>query len=458
MNDILLERSFNFLLFWGIWLLAPLMFDVSTAIVYFIGLFIYDRKKNEYPELTFYPGVTIVVPVHNSSESLYKCLKSIVNQSYPLHSIHVVCVNNGSTDNSFEVFQRFVACERDLAVTWVTLDRPGKSRALNAGMYSGIGSYLINVDSDTWLDKNAVMEVVKCFEGDPTLVAATGIIRVDKVLGAEHTFIDIINYCEVIEYLVAFDVGRRYQNMTNTLFTLSGAFSAFRRDIILQSFMYQDRTLAEDTDLTYLIRKSVKNKKGRIGAIQGAIAYVEPIESLGRLYSQRVRWQRGEIEVASVCFEKIPGVWRAAFDFTGRILISDHSQAFSRLSWTFLIPFLYFIGYSLPLVIISMIGLFICYLILDTAYFLVAYKGVSKSERKELNKIWWVVFFLPFYRYLCYWFRMSGIVLSLTEIKSWRVENPVNQVKVALNSYKKWLADNVLLTDRPKKEDANAKG
>ncbi|KJS02347.1 MAG: hypothetical protein VR68_03120 [Peptococcaceae bacterium BRH_c4a] len=438
MDEIFLERTLNFLLFWGVWLLAPLMFDISTAIVYFISLFFHSYKAKPVPELTFYPMVTIVVPVYNSTGNLYQCLRSILYQSYPVDCIHVICVDNGSQDNSFEVFQRFQAEHHELAVSWAKLDRPGKSRALNAGLYSGKGSYLCNLDSDTTLDKDAIMQVVKTFENDPSLVAATGTIRVDKELGKNFGFIDIVNYCEVIEYLIAFDVGRRYQTLTNTLFTLSGAFSVFRRDIILQSFMYQDRTLAEDTDLTFYIRNAVKNKKARIGSISSAVAFVEPIESLSRLYSQRVRWQRGEIEVASISFSNIPNAFQAVKEFTGRILISDHTQAFSRLTWTFLIPFLYFLGYSLPLVVISMTGLFLCYLLLDAAYFLVAYKSVNKAYRKDLKKIWWIVLFLPVYRYFSYWFRMSGILMALTELKSWQVENPVTQFTRALKSNKFW--------------------
>lgn len=445
MLEIFFERTLNFLLFWGIWLLAPLLVDVSTAVVYFLSLFVYSKKNKVNADLDFYPFVTIVIPVYNSAQTLYKCLKSIAEQSYPVQLIQVVCVNNGSRDNSFEVFQEFQQRRQDMALMWVSMDRPGKSMALNSGLYSGQGVYLINLDSDTWLDKNAILNVVRAFERDSSLVAATASIRVDKVLGKGFGFVDIINYCEVIEYLIAFDVGRRYQTMTNTLFTLSGAFSAFRREVILESFLYQERTVSEDTDLTFHIRNMVKNKRGRIACLSNAIAYVEPIESAARLYSQRVRWQRGEIEVVATHSKKIPGAWKALFNFTSRVLISDHTLAFSRLSWTFLIPFLYFLGYSISLVLVSFLGLFVCYLLLDGSYFLVAYKSVDKDFRKELKKIWWIVFFLPVYRYFSYWFRLSGIILGVTEKKSWKVENPVIQLSDVVKEYKKGIAKTMSL-------------
>jgi putative glycosyltransferase (exosortase G-associated) len=294
---------------------------------------------------------------------------------------------------------------------------------------------MMNVDSDTWLDSNAVLNVVKAFEKEPSLAAATGSIRVDKKLGEGSSFIDMINYCEVIEYIIAFDIGRRYQDIKNSIFTLSGAFSIFRRDIILQSFLYQTRTVSEDTDLTFNIRRAIEESQGRIGFIADAVAYVEPIENLSRLYSQRLRWQRGEVEVTGVHYERIPNIFGALLDFTGRILISDHTLAFSRLAWTFLLPFLYLLGYPLPTIIIALVGMFVCYLILESCTFYIAYKGSAPEYQKELQKIWWIVLFMPLYRYLVYWFRLAGIIAVLTEDKSWKTQNPVLELQSILQDY-----------------------
>lgn len=430
MLEILIEQAVGFGLFWGIWLLVPLLVDVLTAMVYFFSFIIH--RKEVFPkkeELDYYPYVTVIVPVHNSADTLYQCLKSIAEQSYPREHIQVLCVNNGSQDSSFDEFKRFQHEYPQMLATWFSMERAGKSIALNAGIYEGKGSYIINIDADAWLDRDAVLNVVKVFENNPSLVAATGSIRVDKVPGKGSNFIDIINYCEIIEYAVAFDVGRRYQNIANSIFTLSGAFSIFRRDVVLQSYLYQTRTVSEDTDLTFNIREIVKNSGGRIGFIHDAVAYVEPIESLGRLYSQRVRWQRGQLEVIGIHSDKIPGIIGSLSNFAERLLISDHTLAFLRLGWTFLLPFLYLLGYPLATIIVAMVGLFICYFLLEVFNFFIAYKGSEGENRENLKKIWWVVFFLPFYRYLLYWFRFSGIIVGLMEEKSWKVESPVSQIR-----------------------------
>ncbi len=452
MLELLWDRSIGMLLFWSIWLLAPLLVDVSAMLRCFSGLFFRRGEEGKEKEaelqadLQYYPFVTIVIPVHNSAETLYQCLDSICRQEYPKDKLEVICVNNGSQDESFEVFQEFQYEHAEMMTTWGSMEQAGKSIALNAGIYQGSGTYIMNVDSDAWLDKNAVLRAVDAFEKDESLAAATGLIRVDKEIGANYSFLDIINYCEIIEYMLAFNIGRRYQQLRESLFTLSGAFSIFRRDALLQSFMYQDRTVSEDTDLTFQMKNEQKKQKRRIGCVLDAVAYVEPIGSLSQLYAQRLRWQRGQIEAIAVHGEYAHNLWNDLRTFIGRMFISDHTLALVRLSWTFLLFFLYFIGYSMDTVAFALIILLICYIALDAASFLMVYKYSSSLYRCELKKIWWIVFILPFYRYMIYWFRLSGIIAVLTEEKTWRVQYPIDQLREIARVYKnKWRKAGALL-------------
>lgn len=435
MLELLWANAFNLLLFWAVWLLAPLLVDVSASVACYIGLRGHPINADEKVELSYYPPVSVVIPVYNSASTLYKCLLSLVKQTYPVQYIQVVCVDNGSKDNSFEVFQTFQEDYPELIATWISLPRPGKSTALNAGIYAVNGAYIMNVDSDSWLSPEAIRQVAYTFEKEPDLMAATGMIKVDKELGNGFGLVDIINYCEVIEYLIAFNVGRRYQHLKNTLFTLSGAFSVFRREVLLQTYLYQERTVSEDTDLTFQMRKLGKKKNHRVGSILGAVAFVEPVPSFSSLYAQRARWQRGEIENIAINYEKAPGIIYMFKDFIGRMFVSDHTLAFTRMTWKFLIFFLYFLGYQLSTILFSIILLYICYLGLDLFSFYLAYKEVHDDYQSELKKIWWIALLLPIFRFLIFWFRMGGIILAVTETKTWRVENPVSQLRSVLAGY-----------------------
>ncbi|MEW6276498.1 MAG: glycosyltransferase [Bacillota bacterium] len=433
MTELFLERAAGVLFFWGVFLLAPLLIDLSTAVIHLAAvlLFLSPSRKGPAAEVPANPPfISVVVPVYNSSATLYQCLNSIVHQTYPQNRMEIICVDNGSTDDSFSVYKKFQLDHPEAVISWASLSRPCKSSALNAGFSLSRGVYLVNVDSDVRVEKDAVRKMIAAFENDPLLVAATGEIRIDKDLGAGKNLIDVIHYCEALEYLIAFSIGRRFQTLTNTIFTLSGALTAFRREALYCSHLYSSRTLSEDTDLSYRLRDA--RKKGcRLGCVAGAVAYVEPISSLDRLYSQRVRWQRGELEVASL-YRWDTGFFTALTRFTGRILISDHTLSLSRLTWTFLIPFLYLLGYPLPLVLAALVGLYICYLALDFIYYLTACRYVPADYRTGLKKIWWAVFFLPVFRWTVYWFRLAGIILALQEPGAWRVENPLRKAKEAL--------------------------
>ena len=51
------------------------------------------------------PKVSIIVPIYNVEEYLSKCLNSLINQT--LKDIEIICINDGSTDNSNKILDEF---------------------------------------------------------------------------------------------------------------------------------------------------------------------------------------------------------------------------------------------------------------------------------------------------------------------------------------------------------------
>ena len=96
--------------------------------------------------------VSIIVPIYNVEEYLEECLESIRNQTYT--NIEVILVNDGSTDGSIEICERF--CQQDNRFKLLTQENQGLSAARNRGVKESIGEYIMFVDSDDVVKENIV--------------------------------------------------------------------------------------------------------------------------------------------------------------------------------------------------------------------------------------------------------------------------------------------------------------
>ena len=99
--------------------------------------------------------ISVIVPVYNVEEYLEECLESIRQQTFT--DIEVIVVNDGSTDSSKEICERF--CQADSRFKLINQENKGQSVARNRGVKESIGEYLMFVDSDDIINKN-VLEVL----------------------------------------------------------------------------------------------------------------------------------------------------------------------------------------------------------------------------------------------------------------------------------------------------------
>ena len=93
------------------------------------------------------PKVSVIIPVYNVEKYLPACLNSILNQT--LKDIEIICVNDGSTDNSLKVLNAYTEKYPDIRV--VSQPNQGLSAARNAGIEVASGDYLYFIDSDDFL-------------------------------------------------------------------------------------------------------------------------------------------------------------------------------------------------------------------------------------------------------------------------------------------------------------------
>jgi len=98
------------------------------------------------------PLVSVIVPVYNVEKYLKECLNSLTNQT--LKQIEIVCVNDGSPDNSLGIIEDYA--QKDNRITVVSRKNGGLSAARNSGIENAKGKYIYFLDSDDFITENAL--------------------------------------------------------------------------------------------------------------------------------------------------------------------------------------------------------------------------------------------------------------------------------------------------------------
>lgn len=94
--------------------------------------------------------VSIIIPVYNVDKYIEKCLKSLIAQT--LRQIEIICVNDGSTDNSLKILNYYK--EKDSRIKVINQNNAGPGKSRNVGIKLAKGDFIGFVDGDDWVDKN----------------------------------------------------------------------------------------------------------------------------------------------------------------------------------------------------------------------------------------------------------------------------------------------------------------
>ncbi len=117
--------------------------------------------------------LSVIVPVYNAEKFLYKCVESIINQSYK--NIEIILVDDGSTDNSPTICDELA--ESDSRIVVIHKENGGVSSARNAGLDAAIGDYIAFVDSDDWIDNDMYETMLSLMERTNSQIASSSIMR-----------------------------------------------------------------------------------------------------------------------------------------------------------------------------------------------------------------------------------------------------------------------------------------
>ncbi len=296
-------RKFNFFLasagYWSGHILFSLfiigiLLSVARIIAMAVLASIQKRKESKLTAAAFpayllsadneFPLVSIIVPAYNEEINAIRTIESLLAQNYP--ELEIIFVDDGSKDDTFSRVNDHFANTPNVYV--YTKTNGGKASALNFGIQKSSADFIVCIDADTQLKKDAVTELMKKFENED-VGAVAGNVKV----GNE---VNMITRWQSIEYITSQNFDRRAFDLLNCITVVPGAIGAFRKDAVLIAGGFTTDTLAEDCDLTmrmlrndYVVRNCTE-----------AISYTEAPETFKQFLKQRFRWSFGVMQ----CFWK----------------------------------------------------------------------------------------------------------------------------------------------------------
>lgn len=224
------------------------------------------------------PLVSIIVPGKNEGEHLARLARSLHEQTYD--NLEIIVVDDGSNDDT-PVIGRALE-RRGIIDRFVRNEiRGGKASAANLAWNMARGNYIVHLDADCSFDRDAIENILVPFFMDANIGAVAGDVKVRNAGDG------VAPGLQALEYLKSISIGRRVTSMLGILRTISGAFGAFRRDVLTQVGGW-DVGPGLDGDIT------VKARKARFRVVFAADArcFTSVPATFSALARQRTRWSR----------------------------------------------------------------------------------------------------------------------------------------------------------------------
>lgn len=270
---------------WGLLLVNVAL--IIAGYIYYIKI-----EGKELPEIKGVPPlVTIMVPAHNEGVVIVKTVESLLRFDYPQDRYEIIVINDNSSDNSAELLAAIQTKNptRQLHIinTDAVVGGKGKSNALNIGFKQAKGDLIAIYDADNTPEKTALRYLVAELSNDEKLGAVVGKFRTRNRNASLLTrFINI----ETLSFQWMAQAGR-WQLFK--LCTIPGTNFIMRREIIEAIGGWDEKALAEDTEISFRIYMMGYKIKFQ----PKAVTWEQEPQTLKVWFRQRTRWVKGNIYV-----------------------------------------------------------------------------------------------------------------------------------------------------------------
>lgn len=259
---------------------------------YLVGANFYDieqmKRRAKLPTRRYRkrPLVTVLIPAHNEEAAIERCLDSVIRSRY--RNLQIIVIDDLSVDATAAIVRQFIKSHPSKNIQlYRRRTRSGKGGGLNAALRNhATGEFVMTLDADSILDKDAVSRALQYF-ADPAVMGVAANVRIIEqptILGMLQKFEHMIGYRS-----------KKFYSATNSEFIVGGVASTYRRSIMKQVGYYDTSTVTEDIGLSLKI-VALGNQSHKIVYGADVVAYTEGVQTYKALFEQRFRWKMGSLQ------------------------------------------------------------------------------------------------------------------------------------------------------------------
>jgi hyaluronan synthase len=312
------------------------------------------------PDTGFRPEITVVIPAKNEGEVIESVVRTVFNSDYPPSKMQVIMVDDGSTDNTWEGMQRAKNdSEFSDHLELIRHERNyGKRVALASAIAQARGEIVVCVDSDSFVDKDAIRLLVQPFSDSKVMAVSGHGEAINKDEG-------VLQRLQHYWYAEMFRLLKGMESRFGCVSCCSGMLAAYRRKAItaiINEWLKERPGATVPIVLDYAQRESwvarglasklirspgedriltafaLSGKGARVVYQSNAVVHTIVPDSSGQFLRQQLRWTRAWIHGSILSWRFM---WRKSFPAS---LISYLLQLLLILSpavvtlWLFVVP------------------------------------------------------------------------------------------------------------------------
>ena len=221
---------------------------------YVISRFFLAAFYRVEPDNDFLPTVSVIVPAYNEGVSVRRTIDACLAQDYPAEKLQVMCIDDGSTDDTWGHLLEAQAHYGDRLRCISLVMNQGKRAAMALGVRSTQSDVIVFIDSDSEPMPGGIKRIVRNFK-KPGIGAVTGHTL------ARNADVNALTKMQSARYFLSFQLLKAAESVVGAVTCCSGSFSAYRREAVTpllnrwehQQFLGTACTYGDDRALTNMV-------------------------------------------------------------------------------------------------------------------------------------------------------------------------------------------------------------